>query len=210
MTQSVESSGSFPTRRRGRIPSLRQAITHNRDQTAAEAKAKMLQRLTDRQTYWYAAIRRQVPERYVDDAYGNACVRITEYVAKHDPRTLRNVDAYIAKICINCAIDQLRRTKAEAKTLVKLGTLPETLVDEDTVVTSERYLLVREVLASVLTERQHIAYVLRHVFHLNSLEIGEQLEISHALARKELSAAQKALDKEEVRHRLRSLLQDPR
>ena len=210
VTQSVESSGSFPARRRGAIPDPRQALTLNREQTEADPAAEVLKRLADHRAYWYAVIRSKVPELYVEDAYGEACVRITENVAKHDPRRIVNIDAYIRRTCINCAIDQLRRKTAEAETLVKLGSMPETLVDDDAVIASERYLIVREVLADVLTERQHISYVLRHVFKLTSREIGERLEISHALARKDLSAAQKALDKEEVRHRLRTLLHDAR
>ncbi|UXY24885.1 hypothetical protein N8I84_41290 (plasmid) [Streptomyces cynarae] len=209
MTQSVESSGSFPARR-SKIPSLRQAITRKREQTRDEAKAEVLRRLHDRRAHWYGVIRKKAPEHFVEDLYGQASVRITAFIEKNDPRTIKDIDGYIARTCINCAIDQLRRSKAEAEALVRHGAPAETVHDDDAVVASERYLLVRKVMAEVLTERQHMAYVLRHVTKLNSPEIGELLGISHALARKELSAAQKALDKEEVKQRLRDLLHEQR
>lgn len=87
---------------------------------------------------------------------------------------------------------------------------PQAVNDHDNVVARERYLIVRNVMAEVLTERQHLIYVLRHVKELNSPEIGAALDISAVLARKELSAAQKALDRKEVKQRLRSLLHEER
>ncbi|MEU3522068.1 sigma-70 family RNA polymerase sigma factor [Streptomyces sp. NPDC006654] len=203
MTQSVESSGSFPARRR-MIPGLHQIISRKREQTWDEAKAEILRRLHERRPHWYSVIRAKLPEHHVEDVYGQASVRITEFVEENDPRSIKDFDGYIARICINCAIDQLRRSDAEAKALVKHGVPPEGM-DDDVVADSDGYLFVRKVMAEVLTERQHRAYVLRHVMKLNSPEIGEVLGISHALARKELSKAQKALDREEVKVRLRSL-----
>ncbi|MFE9240517.1 RNA polymerase sigma factor [Streptomyces sp. NPDC007007] len=151
-----------------------------------------------------------MPDRYVEDVYGQASVRISERLEKIDPLSIKDIDGYIARTCINCAIDQLRRSGREADMLVRLAALPEDVNDHDEVVASERYLIVREVIAEVLTGRQHLAYVLRHVKELNAKEIGEVLGISHALARKELSAAQQALDKGEVKGRLRALVQEER
>ncbi|MEV5049347.1 sigma-70 family RNA polymerase sigma factor [Streptomyces griseoincarnatus] len=182
-----------------------QAVTRKRAQTEEEARVAITARLNDRRAYWYAVIRRRLPERYADDVYGQASLRIAEWLEKYDPRDIDDVDGFIARTCINCAIDELRRLMREAAALVKVDVTPEAITD-DQVAASHGYLLVREVMADHLTERQHLVYVLRHVKELNGREIADTLGISHSLARKELSAAQKALDKEEVKERLRKIL----
>ncbi len=203
----VESSGPLPAPRRSKLKVL-QAIARKREQTQDEARTEVLRRLGDRRAYWHAVIRQRVPGRYVEDVYGQVTVRISAYIAKTDPRTIKDIDAYIATTCVNCAIDQLRRSKSEAAVLIKVGIPPEGVSDTDEVVESEGYLLIRKVMAELLTNRQHLVYVLRHVKELNSREIGEALGIKPTLARKELEAAQKALAKEEVKRRLRSLLHE--
>ncbi|GHB28883.1 hypothetical protein GCM10010306_021610 [Streptomyces umbrinus] len=217
MTQSVKSSGSIPAQRRtpSTFASLRQTITRKRELTEAMAQEEILGRLDSRRAHWYRVIGRKLPERYVEDVYGQVCLQIAEDFEKHDASTVKDVDGYIAKVCIRCASDKLRRHTTEAKALQngKAQTAmghPQAVNDHDNVVARERYLIVRNVMAEVLTERQHLIYVLRHVKDLNSPEIGAALDISAVLARKELSAAQKALDRKEVKQRLRSLLHEER
>lgn len=216
MTQTAESSGSIPApRRTTKAAGLRQAITRKRALTEAEAREEILRQFESRRSYWFSVIGRKLPNRYVEDVYGRVGVRIAEDFIKHDASTIKDIGGYIATACIRCAVDQLRRHKTEAealkngKTQMSMGH-PEVFTDHDSVVAREGYLRVREVMADVLTDRQHLIYVLRHVKELNSPEIGDALGISAALARKELSAAQKALDREEVKQRLRSVLSEER
>ncbi|MER5524852.1 sigma-70 family RNA polymerase sigma factor [Streptomyces sp. NPDC002677] len=208
----VESSGSVPAPGRRKFPGLRQALVGKRERTEAEAKAEVLHHLAKYRTYWYKILRKNLPERYVDDAYGQLCVKVTERMEAMDARAITNIKAYIARVCANVATDQLRRNATEAGALVKFAALsPEDRVDDpDNLIASERQIVLLGFLIEVLTERQSTAYALRHLMELKGPEIAVALDISYSLVRKELGAAQeavdRALDDPEVNKRLRGLL----
>jgi RNA polymerase sigma factor (sigma-70 family) len=208
----VESSGSVPAPRRRKFPGLPQVLTGKREQTEAEAKSEVLRHLNERQAYWYSILRKNLPERYVEDSYGQLCVNVTERLEVMDARDIVNVKAYIARVCVNVATDQLRRNAAEAAALVKVATLsPDDRVDDpDNLIASERQMILLGFLAEVLTERQSTIYVLRHVTKLNGPEIALAMNISHDSVRTELKVAQRAvdqaLDDPEVNKHLRGLL----
>ncbi|MFC8389894.1 RNA polymerase sigma factor [Streptomyces sp. NPDC057238] len=206
----VESSGSIPApRRRRKIPGL-MSFARKREWTAAEAREEILRRLDTRRAHWHGTLRQKLPERYVEDTFGQVCVKITEYVGRVDARTIKDFDGYIATACRNAAVDCLRSAASEAKALVRLAALPETVVDHDEVVATERQVILLRFLTEVLTERQRVVYVLTHVNDFAGKDVAKALGISHDLVRKELSVAQKAveaaLDDEEVRQRLQGLL----
>ncbi|MEU9271598.1 sigma-70 family RNA polymerase sigma factor [Streptomyces sp. NPDC048251] len=222
MTQTVGSSGSIPAprRRADKTGSLRQLFTSKRKTTLTreEAETEILSLFKSRRPYWYSVIGRKLPDLYVEDVFGQVGVRIAADFKKYDASTVKHFNAYIAKTCIRCAVDQLRRHRTEAEAL-KNGTtqhcmgLPETATDPDLtdlMAAQEGYLRVRVVMDDVLTDRQHTIYVLRHVMELNSRDIGEALDIKAPLVRKDLQAAQKILGSDEVRQRLRDVLGEGR
>ncbi|MGW7256755.1 RNA polymerase sigma factor [Streptomyces sp. NPDC054834] len=209
-------SGSIPAPRRRKFPGLCQALAGKRERTEAEAKAEILHRLHTGSRQWYAILRWKLPERYVEDVFGQVTVDLAERLEKIDARTIVNVDAYIWRVCRNAATDQLRRAAAEAVALVRLAALPQPAVDHsDEVLADERKMITLGFLSEVLTERQAVAYTLRYYDGgLSGPEIAEALGISHASVRKDLSVAQKAVEEAlndpEVNQRLRSLLEDGR
>ncbi|MER6790243.1 sigma-70 family RNA polymerase sigma factor [Streptomyces sp. NPDC000658] len=193
------------------------AFSRKRERTEAEVKEEVLSLLRTHETQWYGILRSKLPEYYVEDAFGQVSLRLTEILDQVDARTIKNPHAYIWRMCQNTATDRLRKAAAEARALVRYAALPQPAVEDDyKVFADERKKALVGFLSEVLTERQVVAYVLRHGDDsgLTGQEIAQALNISYSLVRKELSVAQKAvdeaLDDPEVNQRLRDLLDDGR
>ncbi|MER6736489.1 RNA polymerase sigma factor [Streptomyces puniciscabiei] len=206
MTDSAASSGPF--RRKREVPKLFQGRVARSEITQEEVSDAILQLLDSRRSYWLAIIRRFVPDRYAEDVLQQGSIKIYQSLERTDARDIRDPNGWIARVCINCALDERRRMDTEAKALRRHGLEPETWHDPEVVEAAAGYLAIREVMDEVLTERQHEIYVLRHVAKFNSPEIAAMLEIKSTSVRKDLSLAQKILNKPEVRERLRSRLHD--
>ncbi|MER6789108.1 sigma-70 family RNA polymerase sigma factor [Streptomyces sp. NPDC000658] len=195
------------------------AFTRKRERTEAEVKEEILNLLHIHEKQWYGILRSKLPEHYVEDAFGQVSLRLIEVLDQVDARTIKNPTAYIWRMCQNIAIDRLRKAATEARALVRYAALPQPAVEDDYKVLADerqRQMTLMGFLSKVLTERQLVAYVLRHGHdeELTGQEIARALNISYSLARKELSVAQKAvdeaLDDPEVNQRLRDLLDDGR
>ncbi|MFI1293699.1 RNA polymerase sigma factor [Streptomyces sp. NPDC020792] len=188
------------------------AFKRKSELTKAEAKEAILQYFVDHTSKWYGCLRSRLPERYVEDCFGKVQLDLTEQLEKIDARTIKVPAAYIWTMCCNVATDQLRKAGSEAKALVRLAALPQPSVVEHDYLADETRAPLLGFLTEVLTERQAAAYLLRHDDGFSGQEVAAALEIKYALARKELSIAQKAidaaLDDPEVNQRLRRLRGD--
>ncbi|GAA3821360.1 hypothetical protein GCM10022226_47080 [Sphaerisporangium flaviroseum] len=141
----------------------------------------------------------RIDKRYVDDVWGEARVRMAAYLRAGN--IVDNPAAYMTKVCINCAYDELNKIKKRAEKLLgdDFSVLQSGALQGDE--SSLGYRTVKDVLDDVLTKRDHTAYVLRHVFHLNGREIAQAMGWSHDSVRQALRRAQKILDDPEVRRR---------
>jgi RNA polymerase sigma factor (sigma-70 family) len=209
VTESAASSG--PRRQKREISKLFQGRLRKSEMTEEEAKEKakekILNLLQERRSYWLALVRRFVPDHYAEDVLQIGSMEIFTSLQRMDARDINVPEAWITTLLLRRAIDAVRRGEAEARALQKQGLPPESWRDPDVVDATAGYLLIREVMADVLTDRQHEIYILRHVGKFNSPEIAKALGIKAALVRKELSKAQAILGTAEVRKRLRERLQ---
>ncbi|WP_433512716.1 RNA polymerase sigma factor [Nonomuraea sp. CA-143628] len=141
----------------------------------------------------------RIDKRYVDDVWGEARVKMAAHLRAGN--VVDNPAAYMTRVCINCANDELNKIKKRAEKLLgdDFSVLQlDPLQDDES---SLGYRAVKDILDDVLAERDHTAYVLRHVFHLNGKEIARAMGWSHVSVRQALCRAQKILDDPEVQRR---------
>ncbi|MFI6495304.1 RNA polymerase sigma factor [Streptomyces sp. NPDC050564] len=167
-----------------------------------ESVEKIMEGLEKQSATYKNIILTRIDQRYVDDVWGEAQVRMTAHLrAGH---RVKNPAAYMTRVCINCAYDELEKIRKGAEDLIgddDTGVLERTDVPLDD--SGLMYSDVKTIMAEVLTPRDHRAYVLRFVYGLNAKEIAEVLDWTHDCVRQALVRADRILNRPEVKRRFR-------
>jgi hypothetical protein len=175
------------------VPKQRGFTLRKSSQSQPESITAQIEALEKKARIFKSGYRRRVPASMVDDiwqnAVGNYLVHLQRGGEVDDPVR------YMHRVCANAANTEMAKLARRAEVLVDDATqharIEEILAQADH---AEKYTpSVRDILAEVLTEEQHLAYVLTYVYRLTSDEAGQQFGTFDGMSEKTGAAVRQTL-----------------
>ncbi|MFD7935318.1 RNA polymerase sigma factor [Streptomyces sp. NPDC059755] len=152
-----------------------------------------IEHLKERENHFKKLIEKRIARHHVEDVWQESLLRVIKRMQSGE--VIHDVDAYMASTCRNTTTDMLREIGRQAQALageeIEAHKGMRFEVDFDHGVGFER---IQKVLRAELTPHQHMVYILKHYYGLDSRSIAELVGARSAGAvRQSIRAANRKL-----------------